>query len=948
MSGTPPNRVASTTRTMYTGRTTPASGLPPVGSPNTPTTGASRVVRQPSTVAPGTGFAGAVPNRGQPPQIASRVARVDPSTGQPQPAYGQPSAYGQQTSAYGQQQPAYGQQSAYGQQQPAYGQQQPVGVSRVARSGTGNSVPNAIPVRAPSRVAGASPGMSGAPTLPPSRVPSRVAADPTATLSGPGAMAPARSSSRSVSAHDAPAAPTPRAVMRARRVSKIIVEKEKKTDYWQEIVQAAKAEADLSQDDVNNLISRAMALDIVGNWKQRESTAAPNARELFQILETQMETRITELNGGRPVSVAGRGIEKIRLMEPILAQLEATKEKETEQEEEKVKAKVGELQTSLRAMQEKKETEIANKRKTMSLELNNLREQMARAAQEPSQAATQDAQALAEKMNRLEAALRLMNEERKKGVEDKETLLLKKKLAVFEAKLIEVAENKKLAAAEDQGSALREKLLLMEEKLQKMERRKSVSITMMMQQKMQEVENQLQSLRIQGGGGGSNNDSKVAALEKKLLELQNTKVTPAMVNDAETNALRAHVKKLEESMRLAESKMDEQRMRVEQERMLAWKKRQEEEEEYRKKARMREEMLLQKMAEMEKRIAQGSRGGPPPPPGMGGGGGIDAAMAKRLEEMEKRMMANANSSNPMQDRLLEMEKRLKDTEAALQKEKSTSQLFMEALGQKEGPELEAAHKDIQIAMLKQQTEMLMKKLEESTQAMESKISSITSKVENMKFVSGGGPSVPQSGLTYAEINAKLEEIQAKLFDENTPEKEAEALNIEYEKLISEMEQTPEYIAEQVELANKWKRENEPLNNAALESARAKLANMAPAARTTLLGRKPELKFLGFTPEQIMKKHVNDFKGVTTQNLDETEARALYACMPAFRKDQEKQLEFVEQLKNKIEIEVKKPKTKPPPPIQAAKKVVFKKPPPGAGGGGGGFLDELLKKRKQLD
>jgi hypothetical protein len=351
-----------------------------------------------------------------------------------------------------------------------------------------------------------------------------------------------------------------------------------------------------------------------------------------------------------------------------------------------------------------------------------------------------------------------MNEERKKGVEDKETIMLKKKLALFEAKLTEVAEQKKLVAAEDQGSALKEKLLLMEEKLQKMERRKSVSITMMMQQKMQEVEAQLQTLRVQGGGGG--NDSKVAALEKKLLELQNTKVTPAMVNDAETNALRGHIKKLEESMRLAEQKMEEQRMKVEQERMMAWKKRQEEEEEYRKKARMREEMLLQKMAEMEKRIAAGGgggRGGPPPPPGAGG---IDTAMQKRLEEMERRLQ----NSNPMQDKLAAMERRfvslffstsasflffvslidlrLLETEAALQKEKSTSQLFMEALGQKEGPELEAAHKDLQIAMLKQQTELLMQKLNESTQAMDAKIASITNKVENMKFAAPGGASVP--------------------------------------------------------------------------------------------------------------------------------------------------------------------------------------------------------------
>jgi hypothetical protein len=78
-------------------------------------------------------------------------------------------------------------------------------------------------------------------------------------------------------------------------------------------------------------------------------------------------------------------------------------------------------------------------------------------------------------------------------------------------------------------------------------------------------------------------------------------------------------------------------------------------------------------------------------------------------------------------------------------------------------------------------------------------------------------------------------------------------------------------------------------------------------KTAALKRKPELKFLDSDPDGIMKKHVNDFKGLTTQNLTLDEARALYACMPEFRKDQEAQLQFVGQLKEKIENEMKKPK-----------------------------------------
>jgi len=121
--------------------------------------------------------------------------------------------------------------------------------------------------------------------------------------------------------------------------------------------------------------------------------------------------------------------------------------------------------------------------------------------------------------------------------------------------------------------------------------------------------------------------------------------------------------------------------------------------------------------------------------------------------------------------------------------------------------------------------------------------------------------------------------------------------------------------------------------------------MGTNEKTAQLKRKPELKFLDFTPDQIMKKHVNDFKGVTTQNLTLDEARAIFANMPEFRKDMEAQVQFAEQLKQKIEIDAKKPAVKAPPPIKATKAIVFKKPP--ADGGGGDFLGELLKKRKAV-
>jgi len=121
-------------------------------------------------------------------------------------------------------------------------------------------------------------------------------------------------------------------------------------------------------------------------------------------------------------------------------------------------------------------------------------------------------------------------------------------------------------------------------------------------------------------------------------------------------------------------------------------------------------------------------------------------------------------------------------------------------------------------------------------------------------------------------------------------------------------------------------------------------------------RKPELKFILRTPDQLLKAHVNDFKQVSTQNLLLIEARALYHNMPPWRRDQEQQSQFVEQLRAKIEIDAAKPAITAPPPIEPKKKVVIKPKKAGGGGGGGGgggagggdFLQELLLKRKRKE
>lgn len=430
-----------------------------------------------------------------------------------------------------------------------------------------------------------------------------------------------------------------------------------------------------------------------------------------------------------------------------------------------------------------------------------------------SNADSQQHNAMAAKMNRLEAALRLMNEERKNKVEDKETLLLKRyslscsfplsnssKLALFEQKFKDLEGQKVVSQSAQEADGMRDKVLLLEEKLRKMERRKSMSMTQMMQDKMIQMEKELAMVRNQG------QSSKVAALEQEIHKLRNTTVTPSMVNDEETVALRNHIKKLEQGMIAAEKNMETQRLRLEQERMKAMQDRQREEQEFREAARKREQELLKRLHMIEQRVAQ---------PGSGGGAPNPDIM-KRLRQMEDRVSSggsNPNMDKKVPDKVLsncsthlqmaEMEARLLETQKQLAEERAHTKAFL-AAAPTEGPALEDWQNKMQIAWLQKANADLMAKLEASTKLIDQKMA----QMQNMTFASGG---VAKSGLTYAEINEKLAEIQKQLFDENTDERTSEQLNIEYEKLITELEATPEYQAEQLAIEEKWRAENEPVN-----------------------------------------------------------------------------------------------------------------------------------------
>jgi len=108
-------------------------------------------------------------------------------------------------------------------------------------------------------------------------------------------------------------------------------------------------------------------------------------------------------------------------------------------------------------------------------------------------------------------------------------------------------------------------------------------------------------------------------------------------------------------------------------------------------------------------------------------------------------------------------------------------------------------------------------------------------------------------------------------------------------------------------------------------------------------RNPVLTLLTLSKDRITKKHENDWVAMTPHNLTLTEARAIYAVLPTFRRDQQRQIQFVEALKTKIE-DLKKKATQPlERPIAPKKDMIKFVRPAVVEGGPSSFLEELMQR-----
>lgn len=143
------------------------------------------------------------------------------------------------------------------------------------------------------------------------------------------------------------------------------------------------------------------------------------------------------------------------------------------------------------------------------------------------------------------------------------------------------------------------------------------------------------------------------------------------------------------------------------------------------------------------------------------------------------------------------------------------------------------------------------------------------------------------------------------------------MEVSHSELSEEMEAMPEYLEERAAEETNWANQNKAVNTyhalfpsiispskpglpdclRRVESSHSNAASKEVCALQYIpcvwffISLLYCLLLIGLRREQIMKMHQNDWLSMSFNGLSLTECRAIYALLPAFRKDQVKQLQF---------------------------------------------------------
>jgi len=153
--------------------------------------------------------------------------------------------------------------------------------------------------------------------------------------------------------------------------------------------------------------------------------------------------------------------------------------------------------------------------------------------------------------------------------------------------------------------------------------------------------------------------------------------------------------------------------------------------------------------------------------------------------------------------------------------------------------------------------------------------------------------------TVATIRSEIERLATVILNDNVEKRAREAANMKIDRLYVELFATEEYKADVKRDQEERSKINDPLNQVALKNMLEKIINGDEEFR---IRRKQylALQLIGLDKDIIMGKHQSDYNVYPLSDLSEEELRAIRASLPTYRKEQRRQLEFVEALELRIQ------------------------------------------------
>jgi len=279
------------------------------------------------------------------------------------------------------------------------------------------------------------------------------------------------------------------------------------------------------------------------------------------------------------------------------------------------------------------------------------------------------------------------------------------------------------------------------------------------------------------------------------------------------------------------------------------------------------------------------------------------AFEEKLKRMESQRVESEREvlrdlERRLQAREMQLEKREEDLQQTVIEMKSQNDAVMRKMKEQSDP-----HVFLSVLEKSKWNPPQTVILEERLSTLSSQLSKLDQLDEVMNRLDSmaANSSLEKPKRSAATIRSEIDKLQVIIMSDVSDKKERETANMKIDRLFTELFNTEEYKADIKHQQQEKIRINEPLNKQALSNVlRRYSVNGNDEELSSRKKQYPALALIGLEANLILGKHQNDFNQFLLGDLCEEELRAIRASLPVFKKDQRKQLEFVETLELKID------------------------------------------------